>query len=108
MTSHGIFSLPVPKAVADDPQASAARLVQGAIRLSSNVIWRDPGQFASQMVGRLLPYRDMPAIEELAKRVYRGYANALASAAAAGASSARNGPGPHPAPATRFCQWRWR
>jgi hypothetical protein len=33
----------------------ALELIHGAIRLSSNVIANDPGQFASQMVGRLMP-----------------------------------------------------
>ena len=50
-------------------------LVQGAIRLSSHVIAKDPGQFASQMVGRLLPYKDMPAIKEFSKRVQRAAQN---------------------------------
>ena len=43
----------------------ALELIHGAVRLSSHVIAKDPGQFASQMVGRLLPYRDMPAIERI-------------------------------------------
>ena len=33
-------------------------MIHGAIRLSSNVITRDPRPFASQIVGRLLPYQD--------------------------------------------------
>jgi hypothetical protein len=32
-------------------------LIRGAVRLSSHVIHRDPREFASQMVGRLLPYQ---------------------------------------------------
>src|SRR5271165_852522 len=35
----------------------ALELILGAIQLSANVIARDPGQFASQMVGRLMPYQ---------------------------------------------------
>ena len=49
------------------PDKEALELIHGAVRLSSHVIARDPEQFASQMVGRLLPYRDMSAIE----RFYR-------------------------------------
>ena len=38
-------------------------LIQGALRLSANVIGRDPKQFSSQIVGRLLTYKDIPVIE---------------------------------------------
>jgi len=48
------------------------QLVQGAIRLSSNVIAAHPEQFVSQMVGRLLPYQDIPAIAEFTNRVAEG------------------------------------
>jgi WD40 repeat protein len=37
------------------PDREALDLIHGAVRLSSHVIERDPRQFASQMVGRLLP-----------------------------------------------------
>jgi WD40 repeat protein len=47
-------------------------LVQGAIRLSGHAIGRDAGQFNSQMMGRLLPYRDTPAIERFTARVAEG------------------------------------
>jgi len=50
----------------------ALELIHGAILLSSNAIARDPGQFASQMVGRLLSYREMPAIEKFNKLVAEG------------------------------------
>ena len=50
----------------------ALELMHGAIRLSAHVVGNDPDQFASQMVGRLLSYRDMPAIKEFTRRVYRG------------------------------------
>jgi len=50
----------------------ALELIHGAIRLSSNVIARDPGQFNSQMVGRLLPYRKTPAIKRFADKVIEG------------------------------------
>jgi WD domain, G-beta repeat len=47
----------------------ASDLINAAVRLSSNVIAKDPVQFASQMVGRLLPYEDMPTINEFMKRI---------------------------------------
>jgi WD40 repeat protein len=40
-----------------------AELIQGALHLSSNVLARDPSQFASQMTGRLLPYSSNAAIQ---------------------------------------------
>jgi len=45
------------------PDRDALDLIHGAVRLSSHVMGRDPGQFTSQVVARLRPYRDMPAIE---------------------------------------------
>jgi len=39
-----------------------AELVQGALRLSSHVLARDPAQFASQMAGRLLPHDAQPSV----------------------------------------------
>ena len=59
----------------------ALELIHGAVRLSSHVIRRDPEQFASQMVGRLLTYQDMPAIERIHQASCRGYASTLAAAA---------------------------
>jgi WD40 repeat protein len=44
------------------PDRAALELIHEAVRLSSDVIERDPGQFAPQVVGRLLPYCDVPAI----------------------------------------------
>jgi WD40 repeat protein len=41
-----------------------AELLQGALRLSAHVLTRDPDQFASQLVGRLLPYRNLDVIEQ--------------------------------------------
>ncbi len=59
------------RTVSDDSDSPLC-LVHGALRLSSNVIARDPGQFCSQMVGRLLSYRDMPAIARFTDRVAKG------------------------------------
>jgi WD40 repeat protein len=50
----------------------ALELIHGAIRLSSHVIGKDPQQFASQMVGRMLPYHDVPAIKEFTSRAVEG------------------------------------
>ena len=38
------------------PDRDALELIHDAVRLSAHVVRRDPQQFASQMVGRLLPY----------------------------------------------------
>src|SRR5437879_11085534 len=39
-------------------------LIHGAVRLSAHVIDRDPRQFASQVLGRLLRHREVPAIQQ--------------------------------------------
>src|SRR6267378_2332806 len=44
------------------PDREALELIRGAVRLSSHVIGRDPSQFSSQLVGRLLPHCDKPFI----------------------------------------------
>jgi WD40 repeat protein len=45
------------------------RLVQGALRLSAHIIGKDPQQFASQMVGRLLPYQEMPLVQQFIETI---------------------------------------
>jgi hypothetical protein len=47
-------------------------LIHGAVRLSANVIARDPDQFASQMLGRLLMHLDVYAIDLFTKKVVQG------------------------------------
>ena len=42
--------------------SAEAELTQGALRLSSHVLAKDPTQFVSQMVGRLLPYSEQQPI----------------------------------------------
>lgn len=54
------------------PEDEASCLLQGALRLSAHVIGKDPKQFSSQMVGRLLSYRDMPTIARFTARVAEG------------------------------------
>src|ERR1022692_2338045 len=51
------------------PNPDALELIRWAVRLSANVIEKDPRQFASQLVGRLLPYRDAPAIQEFIDQI---------------------------------------
>jgi hypothetical protein len=55
-----------------DPDKVVLDLIRGTIRLSTHVIAKDPGQFASQVVGRLLSHRNMPAIAEFSKRIAEG------------------------------------
>ena len=55
--------------VLGDSDREAVDLVHDAIRLSSHVIAKDPDQFASQMVGRLMSYEDMPVIADFTERV---------------------------------------
>ena len=47
------------------PDREALSLIQGAIRLSSHVLEKDPKQFASQLIGRLLGFRQADAIASL-------------------------------------------
>jgi WD40 repeat protein len=54
------------------PDREALDLIHGAIRLSAHVITRDPDQFASQMMGRLLPHHDLAAIRQFAERTAHG------------------------------------
>ena len=41
-----------------------AELIQGAVRLSSHILAKDPSQFDSQMVGRLLAHDGQPALQQ--------------------------------------------
>jgi WD40 repeat protein len=54
------------------PDPEALKLIHDAMRLSSHIIERDPTQFASQLVGRLLPYMETPAVRDFSQRVVRG------------------------------------
>jgi WD40 repeat protein len=54
------------------PDRVALDLIHGAARLSASVIQKDPSQFASQMIGRLLPRRELPAIDQLILTITRG------------------------------------
>ena len=54
------------------PNPEALELIRGAIRLSAHVIEKDPRQFASQVVGRLLSYRDDPAIQQFIDEITAG------------------------------------
>jgi WD40 repeat protein len=54
------------------PNREALALIHEAIRLSAHVIAKDESQFASQMVGRLLPLRDKPAVRGFADSLVEG------------------------------------
>jgi WD40 repeat protein len=49
--------------------ARDAELMQAALRLSAHVLVKDPLQFASQIEGRLLLHREIPAIRQFIKQV---------------------------------------
>ena len=46
------------------PDKDALETIHGAMRLASHVINEDPRQYSSQMIGRLLPHIDNPAIQQ--------------------------------------------
>jgi WD40 repeat protein len=52
--------------------SQALALIHGAVRLSSHVIEKDPRQFSSQVVGRLLPYAETPAIRRFVDELAAG------------------------------------
>ena len=52
--------------------SSEAELVQGALQLSAHVVAGDAGELASQMVGRLLPYADVPVIGKFVVSIASG------------------------------------
>jgi WD40 repeat protein len=54
------------------PNPEALELIRGAVRLSAHVIEKDPRQFASQLVGRLLPHRDVPKIQQFIDEIAAG------------------------------------
>ena len=49
----------------------ALGLIRRAVRLSSHVIERDPRQFASQLVGRLLPHQGLEAVQQFTNSLIR-------------------------------------
>ena len=54
------------------PDKKALKLIHGAMRLSSHVTGKDTDQFASQMVGRLLPHYDQAAIRHFVETISAG------------------------------------
>ena len=50
----------------------ALDLIRSAVRLSSHVIGPDPSQFASQLVGRLLPHQGLAAVQQFTESLIRG------------------------------------
>jgi len=55
-----------------NPDRKGLDLIREAIRLSAAVIEKDPYQFASQMIGRLLPHEDVTPIAEFIERIAKG------------------------------------
>jgi hypothetical protein len=53
------------------PDRQALDLIHGAVRLSSHVIERHPRQFASQMIGRLLLYQELPGVRQFTESVIK-------------------------------------
>jgi len=54
------------------PDKEALELIHRAMRLSAHVTGRDPDQFASQMLGRLLQYLDIPAVKRFSTGLVDG------------------------------------
>jgi hypothetical protein len=54
------------------PEREALELIHGAVRLSVHVIERDASQFAPQVIGRLLPHCDSPAIQRFTEKLAAG------------------------------------
>jgi WD40 repeat protein len=57
---------------AQHPDREALDLIHGAVRLSSHVIECDPKQFASQMLGRLLPHQQIAPLRQFTDAVIKG------------------------------------
>jgi WD40 repeat protein len=57
---------------AQHPDRKALDLIRGAVRLSSNVIEKDPWQFAGQVVGRLLAHEGLPAVQQFMTSLTQG------------------------------------
>lgn len=57
---------------AHSPHREALDLIHGAMRLSSHVINKNPEEFVSQIVGRLLPYRDVAAVRQFSETIAAG------------------------------------
>ena len=78
------------------PDREALNVIHGAVRLSSQVIGKDPMQFASQMVGRLVPYEERPAIQRFVSEIVGGRSASVDSAALVLPDAARNRPDQYP------------
>ena len=82
---------------AQHPDRESLELIHGAVRLSSNVIARDAGQFVSQLIGRLLPYDDKPAIRQFSSSVAKAARKPWLRPSVAGAAPTRDGSPAHAA-----------
>jgi WD40 repeat protein len=54
------------------PHRDELELIRGAVRLSAHVVENDPYQFASQLVGRLLPFRGSAIIDGFVGEISQG------------------------------------
>jgi len=54
------------------PNRETLELIRAAVQLSARVIEKDPQQFASQLIGRLLPYQNISAIDEFITTIADG------------------------------------
>jgi WD40 repeat protein len=60
------------KPSAQNELSESAELLQGALRLSANVLAADKSEFASQLVGRLMPHSDSLPIRQFAIKLAAG------------------------------------
>jgi hypothetical protein len=56
----------------DEDGRKAMALIHAAVLLSSHVVVTHPEQFASQLVGRLLPYKEIVGVDRFLQTVERG------------------------------------
>jgi len=73
-TSGGIrlHDLQLDYVRAQHADQESLELIRCAVQLSAHVIQKDAQQFASQVLGRLLPYRDAPAIQQFIDEIAAG------------------------------------
>jgi len=67
-----LHDLQLDYARAQHAEQESLELIRGAVQLSAHVIQKDPPQFASQVLGRLLPHRDDPGIQRFIDQIAVG------------------------------------
>jgi WD40 repeat protein len=68
----GLHDLQLDYVRAQYPDKPALQLIHEAVRLSFHVLEKDPRQFASQLIGRLLSYNDQPTIRTFIDSLRKG------------------------------------